>query len=122
MVIKLNPQKGNAMKAFLTGIALLAIVSTGASAGWGCHVKNPVTEDFRDWGARTREIASTAVMKACQADKAADKCKLVACAEGVDTQDQAHALWPSSMPVIGCYNPPGAPATAACKHNRPGDK
>src|SRR5579871_5893755 len=87
--------------AFVLMIAVYGVSSSAASAKWACAAKNS-RSTFRMWSEDTEAEARKDVLKNCR-DSKGGPCEIVSCRDNVDSQDEAHALWPSRGVVDGCY-------------------
>lgn len=88
--------------AILAFVLLAAGSGTPASAGWGCAAKSARGAMGRAWNSPSRSQAERDALKFC-ANGHGGRCHVIGCRENVDTQAEAHALWPSSGTVNRCY-------------------
>jgi hypothetical protein len=72
-----------------------------AWAGWGCGAAGTDGSVTRVWAAQTEGEASQTVLKNCAETGTA--CKIISCQVGVDTQDEAHKVWPLEGRVTNCF-------------------
>jgi hypothetical protein len=106
-IISRGFSKGNIMRKAVIGlgiaVAFTAAAVTGARAGWGCGFSAPaVPGKFGSvWAEETEQAARDAAMQLCA--KSFQGCYIVACKAGVDTPDQAYALWPLNGPKGNCF-------------------
>ena len=54
------------------------------------------------WNEPTEAKARSDVLKNCR-DGKEGRCRIISCRAGVDTQEQAHAIWPTNNVVDGCF-------------------
>jgi hypothetical protein len=107
-----------AVFAFALIVAVYGVSSSTAWAKWGCAAKND-QRTFRMWSEDTEAEARKDVLKNCQNFKPKQgACKIISCRDNVDSQDQAHAIWPTAGTVDGCYGDD----KSACQMGRGPDK
>jgi hypothetical protein len=82
-------------------VAAGAVSASPARAGWGCGAINDDGGMGRTWHADSEREARTQALKACATE--GKSCHIINCRENIDTQQQAHALWPPQGPVDHCF-------------------
>ena len=81
-------------------VAVCATRPSVAWAGWACGAISGENTIGRSWGAATEEIARKYALQYC-ASGGHHGCRIISCSANVDTQDQAHKIWPGN--VTGCF-------------------
>lgn len=91
-------------QVLVTASLLLVAAAAGASpawAGWGCGAISDSGAMGRTWNADSEAEARTLALKYCGTE--GKSCHIINCRDNVNTQEQAHALWPPQGPVDHCY-------------------
>ena len=87
------------------GVLVLAAAPgvSPAWAGWGCGAIAPDGSMGRTWAAPTEEAARKNALHFCHEEGHHSHCRVISCSVNIDTQNQAHVLWPSKSPVDTCH-------------------
>ena len=85
-----------------TALILSAASSTSAWAGWGCAAEASDGTIGRVWSADNEQSARRDAIKYC-ANGGHRGCHVIGCADSVDSQSEAHVLWPGGT-VTKCFN------------------
>ena len=87
------------MHRYLVATASLLILAvadtTAAWAGWGCGFRWPGLQSDRNgsvWAIPSEKEARKTAMRLCKETQTG--CFVVSCREGIDTKEQAYAVWP----------------------------
>jgi len=99
-------------------ILVLAATNTSTAwAGWGCGFRWPGLASDRNgsvWALPTMEKARQAAMRLCKQTQ--NGCFVTNCREGIDTEKQAHAVWPfGGAPAVNCFG-------SGCEKNSSSDE
>jgi hypothetical protein len=86
---------------FAFAVVVCSVSSSAAWANWGCAARSS-GHTFRMWNEPTQAEARNDVLKNCRNSKEGP-CKIISCSANVNSQDQAHAIWPSESTVDRCF-------------------
>jgi len=85
-----------------TALILAAASSTPAWAGWGCAAEARDGTIGRVWAADTENSARRDAIRYC-ANGGHSGCRIIGCVRGIDSQVEAHRIWPGGA-VTKCFN------------------
>lgn len=81
---------------FIISASILALAAASASpawASWACGARSSGGAIGRAWLEPTEAEARDGALQSCR-EIGGHRCRIISCAENVQTREQAHARWP----------------------------